>query len=31
MQHGGAGVYRFGLEVGVLGEELGEEAAVSVA
>jgi hypothetical protein len=31
MEHGGAGVDSFGLEVGVLSEELGEEAAVAVA
>ena len=31
MEHGGAGVDGVGLEVGVLSEELGEEAAVAVA
>jgi hypothetical protein len=31
LEHGGAGVDCIGLEVGVLGEELGEEAAVAVA
>lgn len=31
MEHGGAGVDGIGLEIGVLGEELGQEAAVSVA
>ena len=31
VEHGGAGVYGGGLEIGLLGEETGEEAAVSVA
>jgi hypothetical protein len=31
MEHGGAGVYGVGLKMGVSGEELGEEAAISVA
>ena len=31
VEHRGAGVDGFGLQVGILGEELGEEAAVSVA
>ncbi len=31
MEHGGAGVYGVCLEGGVLGKEIGEEAAVSVA
>ncbi len=31
VKHGAAGVYGFGAEVGVGGEELGEETAVTVA
>ncbi len=31
LEHGGAGVDGVGVEVRVVGEELGEEAAVSVA
>jgi hypothetical protein len=31
VEHGGAGVDGQGVEVGLLGEELGEEAAVAVA
>ena len=30
-EHGGAGVYGGGLEIGLVGEETGEEAAVAVA
>ena len=31
MEHGGAGVDGFGLEVRVLREEMGEETAIAVA
>jgi hypothetical protein len=31
LEHGGAGVDGQGVEVGLLGEELGEEATVAVA
>jgi hypothetical protein len=31
VEHGGAGVDGQGLEIGLTGEELGEEAAVAVA
>ncbi len=31
LKHGGTGVYGVGLEGGVLGQELGQEAAVAVS